>query len=224
MRLPSDKKGSPAQAILGPLRLTLVHYELLAKQSLSIGDCLFLPTQLPNTTMWDPIGRARRNTSQSGCVHQKKWGNSSLKTGCCQALQQALCCNCCIQFWWNLRKVITFDQNSCSERGLDDVERCGLVFDGQKFHESPSAGSEHLASTVAKHAVTCGFWLQIQDRSFSVGGCAPLPIPCFCCVGCMDKDHPVFHQEVAIPYIIPRSKLLEAGGGHLQISASLQQG
>ena len=49
MRLPSHKKGSPAQAILGPLRLTLVHYELLAKQSLSIGDCLFLPTQLPKT-------------------------------------------------------------------------------------------------------------------------------------------------------------------------------
>ena len=51
MRLPSHKKskGVSCTGILGPLRLTLVHYELLAKQSMSIGDCLFLPTQLPKT-------------------------------------------------------------------------------------------------------------------------------------------------------------------------------
>lgn len=44
-----NQKGVSCTGILGPLRLTLVHYELLAKQSLSIGDCLFLPTQLPKT-------------------------------------------------------------------------------------------------------------------------------------------------------------------------------
>ena len=69
-----NQKGVSCTGILGPLRLTLVHYELLAKQSLSIGDCLFLPTQLPKTdgatatirytTIWDPIGTHRESTQE----------------------------------------------------------------------------------------------------------------------------------------------------------------